>query len=158
VSNHSQLHSHTSISSSDDASLENPLVEQRNTYGFLPKTEIVLNRLWHMFPVLRNRHLFHSSRTSLRCGIRRYSIVFRLGNCSSEEPCSPLKVNRRFGGTYRLYLQGRINRARYQRESRLQAERSVDFQRTIRRYIPEDSSLHNHRCENLKSYNKTLSG
>jgi hypothetical protein len=22
-------------------------------------------------------------------------------------PCSPLKVNRRFGGTYRLYLQGR---------------------------------------------------
>jgi hypothetical protein len=33
------------------------------------------------------------------------------------------------------------------------SERSVDFQRTTRRYIPEDSSLHNHRCENLKSYN-----
>jgi hypothetical protein len=28
----------------------------------------------------------------------------------------------------------------------------VDFQRTIRRYIPEDSILLNHRCENLKSY------
>jgi hypothetical protein len=27
----------------------------------------------------------------------------------------------------------------------------VDFQRTIGRYIPEDSTLHNHRCENLKS-------
>jgi hypothetical protein len=31
-------------------------------------------------------------------------------------PCSPLKVNGRFGGTYRLHLQGRISRARYQRE------------------------------------------
>jgi hypothetical protein len=31
------------------------------------------------------------------------------------------------------------------------SETSVDFQRTTRR-IPEDSTLHNHRCENLKSY------
>jgi hypothetical protein len=31
-------------------------------------------------------------------------------------------------------------------------ERSVDFQRTTRRYIPEDSTLHNDSCENLKSY------
>jgi hypothetical protein len=28
----------------------------------------------------------------------------------------------------------------------------VDIQRTTRRYIPEDSTLHNHRCENRKSY------
>jgi hypothetical protein len=27
-----------------------------------------------------------------------------------------------------------------------------DNQRTTRRYIPEDGTLHNHRCENLKSY------
>jgi hypothetical protein len=32
------------------------------------------------------------------------------------------------------------------------SETSVDFQRTTRRYIPEYSTLHNHRCENLKSY------
>jgi hypothetical protein len=32
-------------------------------------------------------------------------------------PCSPLKVNGRFGGMYRIHLQGRINRARYQSES-----------------------------------------
>jgi hypothetical protein len=32
------------------------------------------------------------------------------------------------------------------------SETSVDFQRTARRYIPEYSTLHNHRCENLKSY------
>jgi hypothetical protein len=34
-------------------------------------------------------------------------------------PCSPLKVNRRFGGIYRLYLQERrISRGRNERESR----------------------------------------
>jgi hypothetical protein len=38
-------------------------------------------------------------------------------------PCSQLTVNRHFGGTYHLHLQGRrINRARNQRESRWQAE------------------------------------
>jgi hypothetical protein len=36
-------------------------------------------------------------------------------------PCSPLKVNRRFGGTFRLNLQGRISRAKYQRKSTLLA-------------------------------------
>jgi hypothetical protein len=38
-------------------------------------------------------------------------------------PCSPLKVNRRFRGTYRLHIQGRISRARYQSESRLTLNR-----------------------------------
>jgi hypothetical protein len=90
--------------------------------------------------------------------------------------CRPSKVNRRFGGTHRLHLQGRISRARNQRESRWQAElsfklvpcsassstlkmeticsseTSVDFRRTTPRYIPEDSTLHNHLCENFKSY------
>jgi hypothetical protein len=32
------------------------------------------------------------------------------------------------------------------------SEMLVDFQWTTRRYIPEDNILHNHRCENLKSY------
>jgi hypothetical protein len=32
------------------------------------------------------------------------------------------------------------------------SERSVDFQRNTRRYIPEGNTFHNHRCENLKSY------
>jgi hypothetical protein len=37
-------------------------------------------------------------------------------------PCSPLKVNRRLGGIYRLHLQGpRISRARNKHESRWQA-------------------------------------
>jgi hypothetical protein len=48
-------------------------------------------------------------------------------------PCSPLKVNQRFGGTYRLYLQGRrISRAKDRRERR--------------RYISEDSTLQEISC------------
>jgi hypothetical protein len=73
-------------------------------------------------------------------------------------PCSSLSVNRCFGGTYRLHLQGRrISRARNQRESRshplnlfstltmetiCSSETSVDTQRTTRRYVPKDGTLH----------------
>jgi hypothetical protein len=95
--------------------------------------------------------------TFVSCGIH-CEVVKHIGAVKSTifwdiTPCSPLKVNRHFGGTYRLLLQGRrISRARNQRESRWQAETSVDTQRTTRRYIPEDSTLYNLRCENLKSY------
>jgi hypothetical protein len=84
----------------------------------------------------------------------------------------PLRVNRRVGGTCRLHFQGRsVSQARYQREAgskpvtslacsstlkmkaTCSSETSVHFQRTTRRYIPEDRTLHNYRCENLKSYN-----
>jgi hypothetical protein len=37
------------------------------------------------------------------------------------------------------------------------SEISVDFQRTARRYTPEDITLHNLHCENLKSYMKYIS-
>jgi hypothetical protein len=86
--------------------------------------------------------------------------------------CSALKDNRHFVGTYCLHLQGQgISRARNQRESmppafilvscsaysstlKMEAMflRNVGWQRTTRCYIPEESTLHNHRCENLKSY------
>jgi hypothetical protein len=95
-------------------------------------------------------------------------------------PCSPLSVNRSFGETYRLHLQGRRNKFRKKPASVKQnnachqlacwflaelisstlkieafcsSETSVVAQRTTRRYIPEDDTLHKHRCENLKSYN-----
>jgi hypothetical protein len=54
-------------------------------------------------------------------------------------PCSLSSFNRRFGGTYRLHLQGRRNKfSRNQQASRW--------------HIPEDDTVHNHRFENLKSY------
>jgi hypothetical protein len=37
------------------------------------------------------------------------------------------------------------------------SETSLDFQRTTLRYIPEDGTLHNHRCENLTSYVEDIS-
>jgi hypothetical protein len=64
-------------------------------------------------------------------------------------PCSPLKVNGRFGGKYRLHPQGLL--ATYfqagfllglffaPEEAICSSETSVDFQRTARRYIPEDT-------------------
>jgi hypothetical protein len=74
-------------------------------------------------------------------------------------PCSLLKVNRHFGRTSHLHLQGRrICQARNQHkagskqslaysstlkvEATWYSEISVDFQRTTRRYIPEDKTLH----------------
>jgi hypothetical protein len=71
-------------------------------------------------------------------------------------PCNVSKVNRLFGVICRLDLQGR--RISQARNSMKQVARraiflwNVDFQRTTRRYIPEDITLRNHRCENLKSY------
>jgi hypothetical protein len=52
-------------------------------------------------------------------------------------PGSPMKANRRFGGIYRLHLQGRrISRARNQRECRWQAEPSwKGFERSGRGLI-----------------------
>jgi hypothetical protein len=32
------------------------------------------------------------------------------------------------------------------------SEMSVDFQWTIRRCVPEDRTVHNHSCENRRSY------
>jgi hypothetical protein len=32
------------------------------------------------------------------------------------------------------------------------SETSADFQRIARRYVSEDRSVHNHRCENLTFY------
>jgi hypothetical protein len=48
-------------------------------------------------------------------------------------------MNRRFGGTYSLHLQGRKIR-----------ERATSVSRWLK--IAEDGILHSHRCENLKSY------
>jgi hypothetical protein len=37
-------------------------------------------------------------------------------------------------------------------EATCSSETSVDLQWTTRRYIPEDRTLYNHRCESLKPY------
>jgi hypothetical protein len=90
-------------------------------------------------------------------------------------PCSPLKVNWSFRGTYRFHLQDRrISRARYQWESRWQAklvscsaysstlkmealcssETSVDFQRTTWHYTPKDNTLR--KCFSNKTLHRVI--
>jgi hypothetical protein len=73
---------------------------------------------------------------------------------------------RRFGGTCRFHLQGRrivqfatcllAGLLNYSSTLKMEAIRSSETSgtnlRTTRRHIPEDDTLHNHRCENLKSY------
>jgi hypothetical protein len=76
-------------------------------------------------------------------------------------------INRRFVGTWRLQLQGRRNNASEEKYRWLLSvcyffyhedgddtcpETSV-YNKPTRCHVPEDSILHSHRCENLKSYN-----
>jgi hypothetical protein len=84
-------------------------------------------------------------------------------------PCSPMKVNRSFGGTHHLHLQGRrirkicllpvftlVSCSVYSSTLKMEviyfSEVSVEFQRTIWCYIPKDIALHNHCFENIISY------
>jgi hypothetical protein len=83
--------------------------------------------------------------------------------------CSPLKASQRFGGTYRHHLQGWICWARHglppaftlvscsvdstlKTKVMYSSKTLANFHRTTWCYIPENSNLHNHHCENLKSY------
>jgi hypothetical protein len=73
-------------------------------------------------------------------------------------PCSPLSLNLRFGGTYRLHLQGRRNRlillatcllagfsepisSTLKMEAICSSETSAETQGTRKRHIPEDDIL-----------------
>jgi hypothetical protein len=65
------------------------------------------------------------------------AVIMKIAIFWSITPCSPLSVNRRFGGTYRLHLQRlKISWARNQCESKLQAE----WWRW-RRYVPSKRRL-----------------
>jgi hypothetical protein len=73
-------------------------------------------------------------------------------------PCSPLSINRRFGGAPPCHLLAcrflaEIIPSTLKMEAICSSETSVDTKRTTWRYIPEVDTLHNHRSKNLKSYN-----
>jgi hypothetical protein len=67
-------------------------------------------------------------------------------------PCSPLKVNRLYGGiqVYRLHLQDRTISQERREHTEVSKHISVDFQRTTWRYTTEDWTLHNHSSQNLR--------
>jgi hypothetical protein len=80
-------------------------------------------------------------------------------------PCSSLVVNRRFGGSCHPLSSGSSRAvvatgcmlascsaysSTLNMEAICSSETSLDFQRTARRYNPEDGTIHNHRWENSK--------
>jgi hypothetical protein len=78
----------------------------------------VTGRALHFITNVFLYHLFQVKYYQIIYCVLYWRVVF--GNITS---CSPLKVNRRFGGTCRLHLQDRrIIRARNQSESRWHAE------------------------------------
>jgi hypothetical protein len=77
-------------------------------------------------------------------------------------PCISVGVYCRLGGTYRLHLQGRMVRlakmcpslvscSTLKMEATLSSEKLVNFYSTARRYNGDNSTLHRHNCNNLKS-------
>jgi hypothetical protein len=70
----------------------------------------------HSLPKVIELGQFFEHMTYHNYKIKQNYTVFR-----DITPCCPLKVSQHFRGTHRLYLQRRISRARYQRESRWQA-------------------------------------
>jgi hypothetical protein len=74
--------------------------------------------------------------------------------------CSPLKINQHFGGTCCLNransMRATYFRAGYSSTLKMEAicssETLVEFQWTIRRYIQGYRTIHNHNCEDLRSY------
>jgi hypothetical protein len=71
-------------------------------------------------------------------------------------PYNPLKVNQQSKQSSGWHMLSHRFCSAYSSTMKMEAtcssEMLVDFQQTTCRYIPEDSTLHNHHCENLKSY------
>jgi hypothetical protein len=87
---------------------------------------------------------------------RLYTITARKSNIFRDiTPWSPLKVNRHFGGTYRLHLHGRINRGKPPSFTLVfySAYSTLKMKAICSSEIPEYSTIHKHHCESLKSFN-----
>jgi hypothetical protein len=102
-----------------------------------------------MIPVMYQCFIRQATSEKIRCNLKSI-------NFWDITPCSPLSVNRRFGGTYACHLLAcwflaEIISSALKMEAICSSRMLVDTQRTTWRYIPEVSTLHNHRYENLKS-------
>jgi hypothetical protein len=125
------------------------------------KTELFVT-VWER--EILNRRYFNRK---LRWWLITVNDVFRgmNGSVSSDvTPYSPLKVNRRFGETYRRHLQCRqVSQTSSQHDACSKhssascllhagsSETWFEICRTTRRYNIEDRILYTYRCENLKS-------
>jgi hypothetical protein len=80
---------------------------RRNRWATFTSLHMFIAHIWCFFELFRNQ-LCVASRWCNKN--RKFSTIFRT-------PCSPLRVNRRFGGICRLHLQGqRMGQARNQKK------------------------------------------
>jgi hypothetical protein len=100
-------------------------------------------------------HSFTEWLSTMHQNSRSYALNIEPKRCIFWEitPCSPYSTDvseERDSASFILvsYL---VYSSTLKMESACPSETSVEFQRTTRRYIPEDRTLHNHRCENHKS-------
>jgi hypothetical protein len=88
---------------------------------------------------------------------REYKFQINVSIFLDMTPCTPLEVNKSFGiiwtlpAAYFHYASCSAYSSNLKMEETCSSETSVDFQRPTRRYIPEDKTLHYHRCQNFKS-------
>jgi hypothetical protein len=96
---------------------------------------------------------FHGEYLEHICFVVLTAVVIKISIFWGITPYSPLKIDRRFGQTRLLHLQGLLATSFHvgflfglffdpEIEATCSSEKSVDSQRTTRRYIPEDRSLH----------------
>jgi hypothetical protein len=109
------------------------------------------------------RYLIHTKSASILQSVHIYLWFFKvlqqMKNPVSWDTalCSPLKVNRIIGcsvllATCFVLVSHLVYSSTLKRGATCFSEASVEFQRSTRRYIPEDRTVHNHRCDSLKSY------
>jgi hypothetical protein len=89
---------------------------------FIIRIDVELHPPWWWRQRTSPKRWFLSS-TVTQLIARKHFSVLKISIFGCIMPCSPLKLNRRFGGSYRLHLRDRwISPARNQHESRKQTE------------------------------------
>jgi hypothetical protein len=89
---------------------------------------------------------------------RWYEWVHKMKQAMRDEARSKLELNKNTQMLLLLAtcllagLEGKKFSSTLKMEAICSSETSVESQQTTRRHIPEDDTLHNHLCENLKSY------
>jgi hypothetical protein len=80
-------------------------------------------------------------------GMWRRVVFWDATDVSEEHIASIFRAEKKFGQE-----PAEIFSSAMKMEAICSSETSVAFQQTTRRHTPEDDTLHNHCCENLKSY------
>jgi hypothetical protein len=142
---------------------KNPLVVARQGLDKDPPPPVARQWLGKYLPVVARQRLGRNvtAVTNTHATVEEFEVLTAVLMKSTIfwdiTPCSPLKINGRFGGTYRLHLQLYLPSAftlvscsayfsTMKMEAACSSQTSINFQRNTRRYIPEDITLQRIFC------------